>query len=318
MENLIKKIQNIGIVPVIALENLADAPYLATALSKGGLPIAEVTYRTAIAHDVIIQMKNACPDMIIGAGTVLTINQVDSAIDAGAQFIVSPGLNPEIVKYCQEKNILIIPGVANASDIEVALSLGLNVVKFFPAELLGGLKMIKALAAPYTSLKFMPTGGINAKNLNEYLDYQKVIACGGTWMVDKNALINKNYDLIENLTKEAVTNMLNIKIKHIGINHEDSKEIANSFGKLLQSPITSSTKSHFIGNIIEVMNPGYFKGSNGHIALGVDSCYRAKRYFEALGYEFDESTITYDENNMINFVYFKEEIGGFAIHLVNN
>ena len=127
MENLIKKIQNIGIVPVIALENLADAPYLASALSKGGLPIAEVTYRTAIAHDVIIQMKNACPDMIIGAGTVLTINQVDSAIDAGAQFIVSPGLNPEIVKYCQEKNILIIPGVANASDIEVALSLGLNV-----------------------------------------------------------------------------------------------------------------------------------------------------------------------------------------------
>ncbi len=318
MNDLLKKIQSIGIVPVIALENLEDAAPLAKALTNGGLPVAEVTYRTACAHDAMIEMKKACPEMIVGAGTVLTKEQVDSAIDAGAEFIVSPGLNPEIVKYCQEKDIIILPGVANASDIEVALSLGLEIVKFFPAEPLGGLKMISALSAPYTTMKFMPTGGINAKNINEYLANPKIVACGGTWMVDKKAMQNKDFDIIEKLTKEAVTNMLNIKIKHVGMNSENGEEIANAYGKLLQKEVTGSPKSYFAGGIIEVMNPGYYKGTNGHIALGVDSADRAKRYFEALGYEFDESTTSYDNNGLVKFVYFKEDIGGFAIHLVNN
>ena len=203
MNDLLKKIQSIGIVPVIALENLEDAAPLAKALTNGGLPVAEVTYRTACAHDAMIEMKKACPEMIVGAGTVLTKEQVDSAIDAGAEFIVSPGLNPEIVKYCQEKDIIILPGVANASDIEVALSLGLEIVKFFPAEPLGGLKMISALSAPYTTMKFMPTGGINAKNLEDYLSCDKIICCGGSWMVKGDLVKAGAFDKIKELTAEA-------------------------------------------------------------------------------------------------------------------
>lgn len=318
MSNLLKKIHNIGIVPVIALENVEDAAPLAKALSNGGLPVAEVTYRTDAAHDSMIEMRKACPNMVIGAGTVITKDQVDSAIEAGAEFIVSPGLNPEIVKYCQEKDIPIIPGVANASDIEVAISLGLELVKFFPAEPLGGLKMISALSAPYSSIKFMPTGGINAKNINDYLANPKIIACGGTWMIDKKAIANKDFDKIEKLTKEAVNNMLNINIKHVGINSENSKEIADAYGKLLQKDVKEAPKSYFAGNLIEVMKPEYNKGTKGHIAIGVDNCDRAKRYFEELGYEFDESTIKYDDKGRMNFIYFKDEIGDFAIHLANN
>ena len=218
MTDILKKIHGIGIVPVIALENVEDAAPLAQALCNGGLPVAEVTYRTACAHDAMIEMKKACPQMLVGAGTVLTKEQVDSALDAGAEFIVSPGLNPEIVRYCQEKNVPILPGTANASDIEVALSLGLTAVKFFPAEPLGGIKMISALAAPYTQMKFMPTGGVSPKNMKDYLSNPKIIACGGTWMIDKKAMQEKNFAKIEELTRQAVREMLEIKIKHIGIN----------------------------------------------------------------------------------------------------
>ncbi len=318
MNALLKKIQSIGIVPVIALNNVEDAAPLAQALCNGGLPVAEVTFRTACAHDAMIEMKKACPEIIIGAGTVLTKKQVDEAIDAKAEFIVSPGLNPEIVKYCLKKNILIIPGVSNASDIEVALSFGLDVVKFFPAEQLGGLKMINALSAPYNTLKFMPTGGINAENLNKYLANPKIVACGGTWMIDKKAIENKDFAKIEELTKIAVKNMLNIRLKHVGVNTENSKEIAEQFAKLLQADVKETSKGYFASSLIEVMNHNNFKGANGHIALGVDRCNRAKRYFEALGYEFDEDTTQYDENNNVKFTYFKKEIGGFAIHLINN
>ena len=204
MSNLTDKIYSIGIVPVIALENIEDAVPLAKALCNGGLPVAEVTYRTACAHDAMVEMKKACPEMLIGAGTVLTKEQVDSAIDAGAEFIVSPGLNPEIVQYCQSKGVPMIPGTSCGSDIEKAMSLGLDTVKFFPAEQAGGLAMIKAMSAPYTSVKFMPTGGISAKNLEEYLSFKKIVACGGSWMVKADLVDNGQYDKIEELTREAV------------------------------------------------------------------------------------------------------------------
>ena len=149
-------------------------------------------------------MLEAYPDMLVGAGTVLTTAQVDAAVEAGAKLIVSPGLNPKTVKYCQEKNIPILPGVATASEIEQALELGLDVVKFFPAEVNGGLPAIKALSAPYHMMQFMPTGGVNPQNVKEYLSFDKVLACGGTWMV-KDALINAGeFDRIREMTKEAI------------------------------------------------------------------------------------------------------------------
>ena len=320
MADILKKIHGIGIVPVIALENVEDAAPLAQALCNGGLPVAEVTYRTACAHDAMIEMKKACPQMLVGAGTVLTKEQVDSALDAGAEFIVSPGLNPEVVRYCQEKNVPILPGTANASDIEVALSLGLTAVKFFPAEPLGGIKMISALAAPYTQMKFMPTGGVSPKNMKDYLSNPKIIACGGTWMIDKKAMQEKNFAKIEELTRQAVREMLEIKIKHIGINvpTAEAKATAEMMARLFQGAVTETSKGYFGSPLIEVMNEGYHVGTHGHIAMGVSSTERAMAYFKALGYEFDEESVTYDAHGDAKFAYFKGEFAGFGVHLVNN
>ena len=180
MNKVLEEFSKIGIIPVIALDNVEDAAPLAKALCDGGLPCAEVTFRTAAAEESIRIMAEQFPEMLVGAGTVLTTEQVDRAVNAGAKFIVSPGLNPKVVKYCVEKGIPVTPGCSNPSDVEVAIELGLEVVKFFPAEAAGGLNMIKSMAAPYTKMKFMPTGGINAKNLTNYLDFKKIIACGGS------------------------------------------------------------------------------------------------------------------------------------------
>ena len=183
---------------------MKNAIPLAKALCEGGLPCAEVTFRTDAAEEAIRIMAEQFPDMLIGAGTVLTIDQVDRAVAAGAKFIVSPGLNPNIVKYCVDKGILITPGCMSPSDIEIALENGLEVVKFFPAEPAGGLKMIKAIAAPYVNMKFMPTGGINIKNVKEYLLYDRIVACGGSWMVKDSLMKSGEFDKITELVKEAV------------------------------------------------------------------------------------------------------------------
>lgn len=204
MNAVLEQIQALGIVPVVVLDDAKDARPLAEALCAGGLPCAEVTFRTLAAEESIRIMAQEFPDMLVGAGTVLTTEQVDCAVAAGAKFIVSPGLNPRIVKYCVEKGIPITPGCSNASDIEQALENGLEVVKFFPAELAGGLKMIKALAGPYVGVKFMPTGGINASNVREYLAYNRIIACGGSWMVKNDLIKAGNFEKITELTREAV------------------------------------------------------------------------------------------------------------------
>lgn len=203
MNEILKKIQEIGIVPVVVLDDAKNALPLGKALMEGGLPCAEVTFRTAAAEESIRIMAENFPDMLVGAGTVLTIDQVDRAVAAGAKFIVSPGLNPKVVKYCVEKGIVITPGCANPSDVEQAIEHGLEVVKFFPAEQAGGLNYIKAIAAPYVGVNFMPTGGINPKNVRDYLAYNRILACGGSWMV-KGDLINAGeWDKIKELTAEA-------------------------------------------------------------------------------------------------------------------
>lgn len=204
MNEVLEKIQELGIVPVVVLNDAKDAAPLAQALCNGGLPCAEVTFRTDAAEEAIRIMSEQFPDMLIGAGTVITTEQVDRAVAAGAKFIVSPGLNPRIVKYCVEKGILITPGCTNPSDIEQAIENGLEVVKFFPAEPAGGLKMIKAMAAPYVGMKFMPTGGINQNNVRDYLAYDRIVACGGSWMVKGDLVDAGEFDKIEELTKEAV------------------------------------------------------------------------------------------------------------------
>ena len=183
MELLQKRISEIGIIPVIKIKDAAGAVPLAQALARGGLPAAEITFRTACAEEAIRRITAELPDMLVGAGTVLTVEQASRAKDAGASFIVSPGLNPEVVSWCLEAGVPVLPGVCTPSDIEKALSLGLKTVKFFPAEASGGVAMLKAMSAPYGDVRFMPTGGINEKNLLAYLSFPKVVACGGSFMV---------------------------------------------------------------------------------------------------------------------------------------
>lgn len=204
MSNVAETIRKLGIVPVVVLHDAKDAAPLAEALCEGGLPCAEVTFRTDAAAESIAIMTAKYPGMLVGAGTVLTIDQVNQAVNAGAKFIVSPGFDPEIVDYCLNKNISVFPGCITPSEVAQAVKRGLKVVKFFPAESFGGMATIKAIAAPYTGLKFMPTGGINAKNLENYLSCDEIIACGGSWMVKSDLIRDGKFDEIRRLTQEAV------------------------------------------------------------------------------------------------------------------
>ncbi len=205
MNEMNTKISNIGVVPVIKLNNPErDAAPLAKALCEGGVPVAEVTFRAAGADTAIKLMKEACPDMLVGAGTVLTIEQVDKAIAAGAEFVVTPGFDPEIVKYCVEKNMPIYPGCTTPTDYHAALKFGLEVLKFFPAEQSGGLAKIKAMSAPFPMFKVMPTGGIGLNNLKEYLSCPVIAACGGSYMVTADLIDNQKWDEITELCKKSV------------------------------------------------------------------------------------------------------------------
>lgn len=198
-----ERFEDFGVVPVVVLDDVKDALPLAKALTEGGLPCAEVTFRTEAAEESIKVMAEAYPDMVVGAGTVLTIEQVDAAVKAGAKFIVSPGFDPEIVDYCLEKEIPIFPGCVTPSEVAQAVKRGLKVVKFFPAEPAGGVAMIKAMAAPYNQLRFMPTGGIGTQNLKDYLEFNKIICCGGSWMAKADLIKNGEFEKICKLTKEA-------------------------------------------------------------------------------------------------------------------
>ena len=203
MSAILDQFKKIRVVPVVAIENAQDATQLADALIEGGLPCAEITFRTEAAVDAMRIMARR-GDILVGAGTVLKVDQVKAAVDAGARFMVSPGFNPKVVGYCVENNIAITPGISTPSDIEAALELGVDVLKFFPAEAFGGLKTLKAMSGPYTTVKFVPTGGISPANLVEYLQFPKTLACGGTWIA-KSALISEGkFDEIIQNAREAV------------------------------------------------------------------------------------------------------------------
>ncbi|WP_421228918.1 bifunctional 4-hydroxy-2-oxoglutarate aldolase/2-dehydro-3-deoxy-phosphogluconate aldolase [Aeromonas enteropelogenes] len=204
MSSITEQLQALKVIPVIAIEQAEDIIPLGAALANNGLPVAEITFRSAAAVEAIRLLRQSQPEMLIGAGTVLNREQVIAAKEAGATFIVSPGFNPNTVKACQELDIPIIPGVNNPSTIEAALEMGLTTLKFFPAEASGGSAMIKALLAPYTQITLMPTGGISTHNIGEYLALPRVIACGGSWMVDKKLIAEKQWEEIGRLTREAV------------------------------------------------------------------------------------------------------------------
>ena len=318
MNDVIQKIYDIGIVPVIAIDDADKAVPLAKALVKGGLPAAEVTFRTAAAEEAIKRIVAEVPEMLVGAGTVLTKEQADRAIAAGVKFIVSPGFNPEITKYVIDKGMLMMPGTATPGEMEQAMSMGLDVVKFFPAEQNGGVAKQKALAGPYTNLRWMPTGGVNTKNMMDYLGFDRIIACGGTWMGKKELIEGEQWDEITRICKDAVKTMLGFELGHVGINCQDAaqaEQTAKALCAIFGFEYKAGNSSDFAGSAVEC-NKAPGRGAHGHIAIRTNNVDRAIYHLGLQGVKFDESSRKTDAKGRTKAIYLQEELGGFTLHLV--
>jgi 2-dehydro-3-deoxyphosphogluconate aldolase/(4S)-4-hydroxy-2-oxoglutarate aldolase len=317
MNETLEKIGELGIVPVVKIEKVEDALPLGKALIDGDLPIAEITFRTSAAEESIKSLTKELPNLLVGAGTILTVEQAKKAVSAGAKFIVSPGFNPKVVDYCIENNIPITPGINNPTQIEMALERGIEVVKFFPAEASGGLPLLKSMSAPYAGIKFIPTGGINQNNLCSYLSDNKVLACGGSWMVKPELISSGNFDDITRLTKEAVSIMLGFEFAHLGINEENKDKALNSvnlFSRLFYLPVKEGTSSIFVGPGFEVIKSQYL-GKHGHIAIATNDIYRAITYLKMKGISILPDTRK-EKEGKLKAVYLDQEVSGFAIHLL--
>lgn len=318
--DVLEKIANIGIVPVVKITNPQDALPLASALYKGGIHCAEITFRSIYAEDAIKQIHQALPDMLLGAGTVSNIEQAKAAVHAGASFIVTPGFNEPVVSYCLEKNIPILPGVSSATDIELALSYQLHNVKFFPAQSSGGAQKIKDLSAPYADVNFMPTGGINEKNMHEYLSIPSVIAIGGSFMLPQDKIDAQDFDAIEALSRKAVKEMLSYELIHLGINSEHSEEaekVAKLLCDLFHFTMYKKPKSTFAGKGFEILH-AKGRGKNGHIGIYTPYPQRAIYHLQTKGIAVVKDSITRNKKtHVINFAYLDIELSGFGIHLIN-
>ena len=317
MDEILKEIEGYGIVPVVKIEKAIDALPLGKALLAGGLPLAEITFRTAAAKEAIRTLTGGLPELIVGAGTVLTIEQAQKAIRAGARFIVSPGFNPKVVSFCREQGVPVIPGVNSPTQIEAAMECGLRVMKFFPAEESGGAAFLKAVAAPYEGIRFIPTGGINAANLTSYLSLKNVIACGGSWMVKGELISAGKFEEITRLTAEAVRILLGFALAHVGINEENAENASKSvelFSRRFHFPVAEGQGSFFLGEKeIEIMKgPG--RGEKGHLAFAANDVSRALFYLGRQGIRPVAGTEKIKDGKTI-LAYLDQEIAGFAIHL---
>jgi len=317
VNKILEKIGELGIVPVVKIENAEDALPLGRALIDGDLPIAEITFRTSAAEESIKILTKGLPNLLVGAGTVLTEDQAKRAVSAGAKFIVSPGFNLKVVDYCIENNILVTPGINNPTQIEMALERGIEVVKFFPAEASGGLSLLKSMSAPYTDIKFIPTGGINQNNLWSYLSNNKVLACGGSWMVKPELISSGNFAEITRLTKEAISTMLGFEFAHLGINEENKDKAlnsANQLSHLFYLPVKEGASSIFAGSEFEVIK-NKFLGKHGHIAITTNHIYRAINYLKMKGVSILPETAK-EKDGKLKVIYLDQEVSGFAIHLL--
>lgn len=317
-EEILKKIYDSGVLPVIAVNDIEEAVPLASACKQAGLTAIEITFRTECAAEALKAIKQAYPEMLLGAGTVLTPETVDEAIACGVDFIVTPGFNPDVVKYTVSKNFPIVPGVSCASQIEQAMALGLDTVKFFPAEQSGGVPALKAFAGPYKKLKFIPTGGMTIDNFTTYTSLSNVVAIGGSFMINKKHIADKDVDAMVNDIVAVVDRMLNLKLSHIGMNlgnEEEALKIANLLQSLLHMPYKNGNSSIFVGNKEFELMKVEGKGKNGHIGIGVSDIDRGIHYLETRGLKFNNDSLVVKENKKIA-IYFADEIGGYAFHLM--
>jgi 2-dehydro-3-deoxyphosphogluconate aldolase/(4S)-4-hydroxy-2-oxoglutarate aldolase len=257
------------------------------------------------------------PDMLIGAGTVLTVDQVKTALQCGARYIVSPGLNRKVVEYCLQNAIPITPGIATPSEIESAMDLGLEIVKFFPAESMGGVKYLSAISAPYKKMKFIPTGGIDESLLLAYLRLPTVHAIGGSWMVKADLINNRKFEEIRNLSVRAVNSMLGFQVVHAGVNCSspaDAERMASILGGVSNLPVRTTTHSIFVNNQVEFTHAPT-RGSVGHFAIGTHFIDRAVWHLARRGVHVDPET-RQEKNGKLHAIYLEQTVGDFALHLI--
>ncbi|MDY5082721.1 MAG: bifunctional 4-hydroxy-2-oxoglutarate aldolase/2-dehydro-3-deoxy-phosphogluconate aldolase [Candidatus Limivicinus sp.] len=314
--DVLKRLAQSGVVPVVVLEDAKDAVPTAKAMLAGGIDVMEITFRTAAAADSIKAVAQECPDMVVGAGTVINLEQCKLAVECGAKFIVSPGYDEETVAWCCDNGIPVTPGCVTPTEIMMALKHGLKVLKFFPANVYGGLSAIKSLAGPFGGVKFIPTGGVNAQNLAEFISSPYIHAVGGSWICPKADIAAGNFDKITALCKEARKTLLGFEVAHIGINTPDADaamDVCKAFNDAFDFNVKQGNSSNFASTGVEVMKT-MFKGANGHIAILTNKMIPAIAEMERRGYELDMDSVK-DKNN-IKAVYFKNEIGGFAVHLL--
>jgi 2-dehydro-3-deoxyphosphogluconate aldolase/(4S)-4-hydroxy-2-oxoglutarate aldolase len=311
----------LGIIPVVTIENPEDGPRTAKALIEGGLPLMEVTLRTKHALNALEKIASETPEIILGAGTINSVADAKSSLQAGAQFLVSPGFNPSVAEYCLANNIPLFPGVITPSEIEIAIGYGFTTLKLFPAEAAGGLNWLKAISAPYPELRFIPTGGINLNNLNQYLAHPSVLACGGSWLAEKSLISTQKYDEITARTKKATANMLGFKLQHTGIHfkeYQDAYQASQKFMHLINGDQIAIGNSIMVDGMVEFMSGNRF-AEKGHVALGTNSIPRAERYFsEQKNIQVLDGSSILDENNEKVAVYLDIQFEGFGVHLVKN
>lgn len=313
----LKRLALAGVVPVVVLEDADRAVATAQALLDGGIDVMEITFRTAAAADSIRAVSEHCPQMLVGAGTVVTLEQCQKAVDSGAKFIVSPGFDREVVRWCVDHDVPVTPGCVTPSEIMEAMSLGLKVLKFFPAGVYGGLSALKALSGPFGGVKFIPTGGVNAQNLGEFIAQPFVHAVGGSWVCPKADISAGNYERITALCREARQKLLGFEVAHIGVNcpdEEASAAVCDALTDAFGFATKKGNSSNFSTSAIEVMKSNYL-GEKGHIAIRTNRMDIAVAELEKSGYAVDPETAKYNAGRMIA-VYLKREFGGFAVHLL--
>ena len=315
--DVLSRLAAAGVVPVVVLDKAEDAVPTAKAMMAGGIDVMEITFRTAAAADSIRAVAAEVPEMLVGAGTVLNQKQCKLAVECGAKFIVSPGYDDQIVAWCVENGIAVTPGCVTPTEIMTALKHGLKVVKFFPANVYGGLTAIKALSGPFVGLKFIPTGGVNQQNLGEFISSPSIHAVGGSWVCPKGDIVAHNFDKITRLCAEARRGVLGFELAHVGINcesEEQSRAVCNEMKKAFDFEIKSGNSSDFVSAGVEVMKSMYM-GRNGHLAVRTNKIDTAIAELTRRGFAVDMGTAKYKGDRMVA-VYLKNEIGGFAVHLL--
>ena len=314
--DVLKRMACAGIVPVVVLEDAKDAVPTAKAMVAGGIDVMEITFRTAAAADSIRAVAAEVPEMLVGAGTVVNLEQCKLAVECGAKFIVSPGYDEEVVSWCCDNGVAVCPGCVTPTEIMMALKHGLKVLKFFPANVYGGLGAIKALAGPFGGVKFIPTGGVNLQNVGEFIADSHIHAVGGSWVCPKADIAAGNFDKITELCKESRKALLGFEVAHVGINCADAgvcDQVCDAFAAAFDFGVKKGNSSNFASTGVEVMKT-MFKGANGHIAIRTNKMTPAIAEMERRGLELDWDSVK-DKDN-IKAVYFKNEFGGFAVHLL--